>query len=177
LNVQGSHVQRGNLLLIPIGNSYLYVEPVYLVADQNPKPAVIAVIVYNGDKVYMEPTFQQALKVAIGQAQPTFAVGATSAGNQAAASQAQRAATPAPATPAPAPTPSSTVAPTVRAGPSPSATDVAGLAREALDADAQAQQALRQGDFAGYAQQQARLKAALDRLSQLVGQPAASPTP
>ena len=177
LNVQGSHVQRGNLLLIPISNSYLYVEPVYLVADQNPKPSVIGVIVYNGDKVYMEPTFQQALKVAIGQAQPTFAVGATSAGNQAAASQAQRAATPAPATTTPAPTPSPTVAPTVRAGPSPSATDVAGLAREALDADAQAQQALRQGDFAGYGQQQARLKAALDRLSQLVSQPTASPTP
>src|SRR4029079_10381924 len=35
-NQQGSHVLRGHLLVIPIGSSLLYVEPVYLKAESSP---------------------------------------------------------------------------------------------------------------------------------------------
>ncbi len=185
LNVQGSKVRRGNLLLIPIGDSYLYVEPVYLQADQNPKPAVIAVIIYTSDTVYMEPTFQQTLSVALGETKPTYAVGAVAgAPNGAAAAPGQRAATPAPgvATPASVAAPAATAATSAPplAGPPAAtavATDVPGLVREASDAEAAAQDRLRNGDFAGYGQQQTRLRAALDRLNQLTGMPVASPTP
>ncbi len=177
LNVQGSKVRRGNLLLIPIGNSYLYVEPVYLQADQNPKPAVLAVILYNGDTVYMEPTFQQTLAVALGEASPAYAVGAAAnappGGAQAqrpAAATPQSGATVRAGTPAP-------VSGGVSTPPTVVATDIPGLVREAQDADARAQEDLRNGDFAGYGQEQARLRTALDRLSQLIGVPRASPTP
>ncbi|MHB8574060.1 MAG: UPF0182 family membrane protein [Dehalococcoidia bacterium] len=175
LNVQGSHIIRGNLLMIPIGSSYLYVEPVYLEAEQNPKPAVIAVIVYAGENVYMEPTLQQALDVAVGNAPARFAVSgaATSIGQAAKTGQ-----TPpgvAIGTASPTPTGGIVVA-TPATGPRPVATDVPGLVREIADADAQAQQRLKEGDFAGYGQQEARLRAALDRLQTLLPTPTASAT-
>ncbi len=177
LNVQGSKVRRGNLLLIPIGDSYLYVEPVYLQADQNPKPAVLAVILYNGDTVYMEPTFQQTLAVALGEAPALYAVGAA-ANSPPGAAQTQR---PAAATPQAGASPSAVNRVPTAVGngsaPAAAATDVPGLVREAQDADARAQDRLRNGDFAGYGQEEVRLRAALDRLNQLIGVPTASPTP
>jgi uncharacterized protein len=184
LNQLGSHIQRGNLLFIPVGESYLYVEPVYLQGDQNAKPAVIAVICYANGIVYMEPTLTQVLAVALGQATPTYSVGqaavAAAAGPQAAAG----AATPGTATPS-AGTPTSGAPPiaTAATGPTPTATDIPGLVREANADQAQAEADLRAGNFAAYGEDQARLKAALERLSQLiatptpVAAPAASPRP
>ena len=177
LNQQGSKVRRGNLLLIPINQSFIYVEPVYLAADQNPKPTLIAVIAYAGDQIYMEPSLAQVLASALGESPPTYTFATTAAA--AAASQASAAARA---------TPTAGAAPTVAAPPTlapaapplgvtPTATDVPGLVREASDAETRAQTALRNGDFAGYGQEQARLRAALDRLNQLLIQPAASPTP
>jgi len=174
LNVQGSRVQRGNLLLIPIGDAYLYVEPVYLQADQNPKPAVIGVIVYAGGKVFMEPTLSQTLAVAVGNASPTYTVSGAGASTVGQNRPAQPGATATPA--AVTATPATGAAPPP-APPAVTSTDVPGLIREASDADARAQERLRQGDFASYGQEQARLRAALDRLTQLLSQPAASPTP
>jgi uncharacterized membrane protein (UPF0182 family) len=196
LNVQGSHVKRGNLLMIPIDQSYLYVEPVYLAADQNPRPAVIGVVLYSGGTVLMEPTLAQSLKVALGQAVPTYGVGQAAVAAVSAATSSQGAAratasstAAAAGTAGPAPPPAATSA-TVTPGnnasaPStagsavaaPSATDVPGLIQEARDADARAQDRLRAGDFAGYGQEQARLRAALDRLGQLTQPPSTSPTP
>jgi len=39
-NQQGSRVQRGDLLVIPIGKSLLYVEPVYLKAESSPDAGI-----------------------------------------------------------------------------------------------------------------------------------------
>lgn len=189
LNQQGSHVQRGNLLMIPINQSYIYVEPVYLEANQNPKPAVIAVIVYAQNKVFMEPTLSQALATAVGEATPTYTFSTFAASATAAAaaqsntsnSQPSPSVTPGAATPSPASTatvsaPAPAPAPQVSAV-TPTATDVPGLIREAAEANAQAQQRLRSGDFAGYGEEQARLQAALNRLNELIAQPTASPAP
>ena len=67
----GSTVLRGNLLVIPIGQSILYVEPVFLQAEALAFPELRQVIVASGDKVVMEPTLEAALAVLIGEAAPT----------------------------------------------------------------------------------------------------------
>jgi uncharacterized membrane protein (UPF0182 family) len=48
-----SEVIRGNLLVVPIGNSLIYFEPLYLQAQQSPIPELTRVIVAYGDKVVM----------------------------------------------------------------------------------------------------------------------------
>jgi uncharacterized protein len=67
---RGSHVIRGNLVVIPIDNSFLYVEPVYLLAEGVNIPQLIRIIVISGNKVVMEPTLDQAIKAVFGVAQP-----------------------------------------------------------------------------------------------------------
>jgi uncharacterized membrane protein (UPF0182 family) len=58
---KGSSVIRGNLLVIPIEKSLLYVEPLYLRAENSELPELKRVIVaYNG-KVAMEETLEEAL--------------------------------------------------------------------------------------------------------------------
>ncbi len=59
---RGSRVFRGNLLVIPVKDSLLYVEPLYLQAEQSKMPELRRVIVVHGDRVVMEPTLEEALK-------------------------------------------------------------------------------------------------------------------
>jgi uncharacterized membrane protein (UPF0182 family) len=66
---KGSRVIRGNLIIIPIDNSFLYVEPVYLTAEGTNIPQLKRVIVVSGDKVVMETTLHRALQVVFGTAQ------------------------------------------------------------------------------------------------------------
>ncbi|NIN95669.1 MAG: hypothetical protein GTO49_11960, partial [Anaerolineae bacterium] len=56
-----------NLLVIPIGNSLLYVEPLYLQAETGQLPELKRVIVASGDQVIMADTLREAL-VGIGGA-------------------------------------------------------------------------------------------------------------
>lgn len=62
----GSEVFRGNLLMIPIGESFIFVEPIYLQAETGRLPELKRVIVANGNKIAMEKTFQAALDVVLG---------------------------------------------------------------------------------------------------------------
>ena len=64
---KGSTVYRGNLIVIPIERSMLYVEPVYLQAEQSEIPELRRVIVVYGDNVVMEPTLEEALQRVFGQ--------------------------------------------------------------------------------------------------------------
>ena len=57
----GSRVLRGNLLVYPIGGSLLYVEPLYIEAEQNQYPQLKKVFVYYNDTIVMEDTLEQAL--------------------------------------------------------------------------------------------------------------------
>jgi uncharacterized protein len=71
---RGSRVIRGNLLVIPINQSFLYVEPVFLLAEGTNIPQLKRVIVSDGNHLAMEPTLAEALQVVFG-AQPSTAEG------------------------------------------------------------------------------------------------------
>jgi len=59
---RGSRVIRGNLLVIPIRKSLLYVEPIYLQGtEEGSLPELKRVIVGYGDQIVMEANLQQAL--------------------------------------------------------------------------------------------------------------------
>jgi uncharacterized membrane protein (UPF0182 family) len=60
-NQQGSHVLRGHLLVIPIGKSLLYVEPIYLKAESSPMPELRLVVLATQDRLGFGPTFDEAM--------------------------------------------------------------------------------------------------------------------
>ena len=57
----GSNVIRGNLLVIPLNNSFLYVEPIYLQADTSALPELKRVIVATDTRITMDLTLDRAL--------------------------------------------------------------------------------------------------------------------
>jgi uncharacterized protein len=61
-NQQGSRVLRGSLLAIPIEESLIYVQPIYLSAEQGALPELRRVIVAFGNQIAMEPTLEQSLQ-------------------------------------------------------------------------------------------------------------------
>ena len=61
-NQQGSRVIRGNTLAIPIDNSLLYVEPIYLQAEAAAYPELRLVAVMHGDNLSYAETFDKALQ-------------------------------------------------------------------------------------------------------------------
>ncbi|WP_017296902.1 UPF0182 family protein [Nodosilinea nodulosa] len=61
-NQQGSRVNRGSLLIIPVEQSLLYVQPLYLEAENSKLPELTRVIIAYRDQVVMEPTLDQALQ-------------------------------------------------------------------------------------------------------------------
>ena len=63
---RGSRVIRGNLLVIPIENSFVYVEPVYLIAEEVNIPQLIRVIAVYGNRVAMQRTLEDAMKGVFG---------------------------------------------------------------------------------------------------------------
>ena len=61
-NQRGSTVIRGSLLAIPIDQSLIYVQPLYLAAsEQGALPELRRVIVAHGNQIAMEPTLEQSL--------------------------------------------------------------------------------------------------------------------
>jgi hypothetical protein len=67
---KGSRVIRGNLIAVPIENSFMYVVPVYLTAEGTDFPQLKRVIVISGDKVAMEPTLDEAIQAVFGTQRP-----------------------------------------------------------------------------------------------------------
>ncbi|QHI72363.1 UPF0182 family membrane protein [Aminipila terrae] len=66
-NSSGSTYSRGNLFIIPIEQSLLYVEPVYLEATNSSIPEVKRVIVVYGDKIAYKETLSEALDSLFGE--------------------------------------------------------------------------------------------------------------
>jgi uncharacterized membrane protein (UPF0182 family) len=60
-NRQGSRAIQGNLLVIPIEQSLLYVEPIYLEAERNSLPTLARVIVVYENQIVMAETLQAAI--------------------------------------------------------------------------------------------------------------------
>jgi len=61
-NRRGSRVIQGNLLVIPIEQSLLYVEPLYLEAERNSLPTLARVIVAYEDRIVMAATLKESLE-------------------------------------------------------------------------------------------------------------------
>lgn len=71
-NSSGSKYTRGDMFVIPINDSILYVEPVYLEASSETSlPEVKRVIVAYGDKIAYEPTLAEAL-ISLFQLDPNY---------------------------------------------------------------------------------------------------------
>jgi len=69
----GSDVIRGNLLAIPIQDTVLYVEPVYIESsNETSLPEVKQVIMAYGDNIVMEDTFDNALEAILAKVDSDF---------------------------------------------------------------------------------------------------------
>ncbi len=134
-NQQGSRVITGSLLAIPIDQSLIYVQPLYLAAaEQGALPELRRVVVAYGNQIAMEPTLEAALARIFG-------------GHVRGDEPPGRPAAERPAAPGSAPTTAIT----------------AGVQR-AWEAWQRGQEALRKGDWATYGQEQKRIEEALRQL-------------
>ena len=67
-NQQGSRVIRGHLLVIPLGRSLMFVEPVYLQAERSPMPELRLVVLATQEKLGYGQTFEEAMNSLFGEA-------------------------------------------------------------------------------------------------------------
>ncbi len=142
-NQQGSQVLRGNLLVIPLEDAVLYVQPLYIQAQSSPLPELKRVIVASTDSVVMSDRLDSALQ-ALGQGR-SGEVLATSLPQQQQQQQPQASAPP--------------TAPG-------SAADLAGAARDHLRA---AEAAAGKGDWTTYGTEMATVHQLLDQLAAAAG--------
>ncbi|MFC1949911.1 UPF0182 family protein [Chloroflexota bacterium] len=137
----GSQVIRGNLLLIPLGDSILYVEPVFLQAEGGGLPELKRVIVVAGEKIEMRPTLAESLEAVFGTEEPPTG---------------------------PEVTPPEVEQPEEPEEPeTPVSADIANLIEQAQQHFDKAQEYLSQGDWAGYGEELEALEAVLEQLAEL----------
>ncbi|MCC6627047.1 MAG: UPF0182 family protein [Chloroflexi bacterium] len=135
-NQRGSQVVRGNLLVVPVRDTLLYVQPLYLQAESSRLPELTRVIVASSERVAMAPDLATAL-ARLTQVAPSSA-----------------------------PAPSGTAPPaTGPPAAAPDAAEASRLAQQAREQFRQAQAALQRGDWAGYGAALKELEATLDRLA------------
>lgn len=84
-NQQGSQVLRGQMLVLPIEHTFLYVEPIYIQASQAKMPQLKKVALAMGNDLVYADTYQQALAQLAGEASPTTTEEAGAAAAQPAA--------------------------------------------------------------------------------------------
>lgn len=65
---RGSRVIRGNVLAVPVGDTLLYVEPIYLRAETAAYPELRLVVVMIGERMAYAPRFDEALAQLVGPA-------------------------------------------------------------------------------------------------------------
>ena len=133
---------RGNLLVLPVGSSFLYVEAVFVQAASTSRiPELQRVILATQGRVVMTESFEKSLDALFGaQQQP-----------------------PPTTTPPPSTTPPPTTTP-------PSASVISALVKSATDHYNAAQAALKSGDFAEYGRQLKLLEDDLAKLRAATGQ-------
>jgi uncharacterized membrane protein (UPF0182 family) len=153
LRIGGTRTVLGNLLTLPFGGGFLYVEPVYAQAagssEQEPYPILRQVLVQYGNSVGTGATLQDALN------------------------QVFRGAS---AAPPPTSTPAAPNAPPA----GPMTAEVRSAIADAQKAFADGQEALKEQDWAAYGEAQQRLQRALDQLAevqQTAAAPRSSPSP
>lgn len=151
----GSEVIRGNLLVLPIDNSLLYVEPLYLRAENGQIPELKRVILAAGERIVMRPSLAEAVTALFSSGQPVLAAEPpaaaeteTNATGSTVSAQAGQPATEA----------------------QPASQDIGELALTASQHYEAAQKALQNGDWATYGAELEKMKAALDTLVKLTAQ-------
>ena len=73
-NQSGSRVIYGNLLVIPVEDALVYVQPLFLRAEQSDLPNLERVVLVLGDDIVMEETLTEALVALFGDAAPQLAL-------------------------------------------------------------------------------------------------------
>ncbi|HVM08194.1 MAG TPA: UPF0182 family protein [Acidimicrobiales bacterium] len=146
LSRAGSQVLLGNLLIIPVNDSLLYIRPLYVQAERTQVPQFKKAIVVFGDRVVMRDTLKQALEAIFGEAPETLEEAPTPGDGDGNEGGGDPGGGGAPAEPG--------VAPSVQA-----------LLDQANAAFAAAEEALRNGDLAAY---QARTREARELVSRAV---------
>ena len=146
----GSTVSFGNLLVVPLANSLLYVEPMIVQAQSNAVPLLEYVITATSNKVAFSTTLQGSLNTLVGAASPTTPTGTVST------------------TPG---VPGTTTPPAATSGSAQS------LAQQALQHLQAYQQAEGKGDFATAGQELAALAKVLQGAASPSPIPSSSPTP
>ena len=159
----GSKVIKGNLIVVPIQDSLIYLQPIYLQSANSAFPAFQRIVVASTTDVVWDSTLSGALtKLLANSPSSSPPPGASpSPGPSSAPSSG----------PSSGPTPTATPG----AGATPPAGDVAALIAYANQHFELAQAALREGDFATYGAEIAKVQQALQELSGLVS-PAPSPS-
>ena len=140
---KGSQVVRGNLLVIPIEDSLLYVEPLYLQAEKSEIPELTRVITVYQNRVSLGETLDEALRAALMspqkgvEAEPSYAAESRP----------------------------------IDAEPTPTASHTGDLVTRARQHYQRSQQFLKQGNWSAYGEEQRKLGETLDRLKQQNGGP------
>jgi uncharacterized membrane protein (UPF0182 family) len=135
-NQQGSSVTRGNLLVIPIKEEVIYIQPIYLQATTGKLPELKRVIVSFGNHIAMEPTLDAALASVFG-------------GRPEVKSEEKAA--------------------TEETREQPRVESVVVLSRMAQDHYNKSQKFLKEGNWAGYGEEQKQMKLVLERLVKAAG--------
>ena len=164
-NQSGSNVIYGNLLVIPVEDSLLYAQPLFLRGEQSDIPVLQRTVLVFGETIVMEPTLQESLVGVFGDAAPAVQLPEGADDDEVAGPDVP----PAPGDPdAPVP-----------AEPGVPAADprVADLLQSAIQAFADADEALRNGDLGQYQELTAEAeRLLLEAQTLLSGQEAPSPT-
>jgi uncharacterized membrane protein (UPF0182 family) len=161
-NQQGSEVIQGNLLVIPIEESMIYIRPLYLRSAGGRIPELKRVIVAYQNQIVMEETLDNALNRIFtrgGGATPVSGIGPTAATIAPAAGQPVAAP---PTTPTGAPPPATPAPPAALIDAGASRDELIAAARAAYERAVRAQ---REGNWAQYGEEIERLGKILERLS------------
>ena len=146
----GSSVIRGNLIVVPVGGSFVYLSPIYLQSTGSAFPQFTKIVVATPSKVAWADTLAEALRLAVGE---------DTSGPDSTPRTAR--------TPRPAATPPPVATPGPGDGQLPD--DVNALIAFANDHFARAQRAIGAGDYVTYGEEMALVQAALEKLAQLTG--------
>jgi uncharacterized membrane protein (UPF0182 family) len=60
-NQQGSHALRGQILVLPVGNTFLYVNPIYIQSNEASMPQLRKIVLAVGSRLIYADTYDQAL--------------------------------------------------------------------------------------------------------------------
>jgi uncharacterized protein len=142
-NQSGSRVIYGNLLVIPVEDSLLYAQPLFLRAEQSDIPELRKVVLILGDQVVFEDSLEESLVALFGPAAPSVAAVEGTPEDE---------------------------APPVADEPGEMDPRVRSLIGDALTAQLQAEQALVEGDLGEYADKNREARTLLEQIQELLGE-------